>query len=77
MKPLKLVQFAWPVEIALTFLAWMIIVFFLPGKIDTFMKPMPQLLAFIGTQAAVGFGGTPLKRKLENERVANEPERLL
>jgi len=71
MKPLKFVQWAWPVEVAMLIIAWLIIVFFMPDKIEPFIKPMPFMLTFIGAQAGVGFGGTPLKTKLENGRIKN------
>jgi len=71
MKSLKFVQWAWPIEVAVLIIAWLVIVFFLPGKIETFIKPMPFMLTFIGAQAGVGFGGTPLKTKLENRKASN------
>jgi len=71
MKPLKFLQWAWPVEVAMLIIAWLIIVFFLPDKIEPFIKPMPFMLTFIGAQAGVGFGGTPLKTKLANGKANN------
>jgi len=72
MKPLKFIQWAWPIEVAMLIFAWLFIVFFLPDKIEPFIKPMPFMLTFIGAQAGVAFGGTPLKTKLENEKVKND-----
>ena len=71
MKPLKFVQWAWPVEVAMLIIAWLIIVFFMPDKIEPFIKPMPFMLSFIGAQAGAAFGGKPLKTKLENRKVEN------
>jgi len=34
-----------------------------------FIEPMPFMLSFIGAQAGIAFGGTPLKSKLENARL--------
>ena len=62
---LSLVQWAWPIEIILVTISWLVIVFFCPGKMDVFIAPMGYVLSFIGAQAAIGFGGTPLKKKLE------------
>ena len=66
---LTLIQWAWPIEIIITFLSWLGIVFFAPEKMTVFIQPIGQILTFIGAQAAVGFGGTPLKTKLENSQL--------
>jgi len=71
MKPLKFLQWAWPVEVAILIIAWLIIVFFVPAKMEPFIKPMPFMLTFIGAQASAAFGGRPLKTKLENSRLKN------
>lgn len=72
MKPLKLVQWAWPIEVGVVTIAWLVILFWLPARMPAFVLPMPYILGFIGAQAGVGFGGKPLKTKLENERANNE-----
>ena len=69
MKPLKFLQWAWPVEVAMLIISWLVIVFIVPDKMKFFIEPMPFMLSFIGAQAGIAFGGTPLKSKLENARL--------
>lgn len=68
MKPLKLLQFAWVAEVALLILVGVVLVFWDPERVKHYVSIMPLLSALVALQGGAAFGGSPLKKRLENTR---------
>ncbi len=70
MKPIKLIQFVWVVEVAVLVVVGIVLVFGLPKRVPVYVSILPYLSTLIGAQGGAAFFGPVLKRK--NGKVANE-----
>ena len=67
MKPLTLLKYAWPVEVAILITIGLVLIFLNKNTmVESYLSMMPLWSILIGGQGSIAFGGPALKRKQLN-----------
>jgi len=70
MKPIKVIQFSWVIEVAVLVIVGIILVFAFYSRIPGFVSMLPLLSTLIAAQGGAAFGGPAIKRAQENKKNA-------
>ncbi len=65
MKPIRLIQSAWIIEVAVLVTVAIILIFALPARVPAYVSMLPLLSGLIVAQGGAAFGGPALKRSQE------------
>ena len=62
MKPIRLIQSAWIIEVAVLMIVAIVLIFLLPERVPAYVSMLPLLSGLIVAQGGAAFGGPALKR---------------
>ena len=62
MKPIRVIQFAWVIEVAVLVAVGVSLVYLLPARVPAFVSMLPLLSGMIIAQGGAAFGGPALSR---------------
>ncbi len=62
MKPIRLIQSAWIIEVAVLIVVAVVLIVALPGRVPAYVSMLPLLSGLIVAQGGAAFGGPALKR---------------
>ncbi|MBA7533685.1 hypothetical protein ES705_25928 [subsurface metagenome] len=65
MKPIRLIQSAWIIEVAILVIVAIILIFGLPGRVPAYVSMLPLLSGLIVAQGGAAFSGPVIKRSQE------------
>ncbi len=72
MKPIRLIQHAWIIEVAILVIVAIILIFGLPERVPAYVSMLPLLSGLIVAQGGCAFGGPVIKRSQEIKANGNE-----
>jgi hypothetical protein len=67
MKPLRLIQYAWVIEVALLILVGVSLIYLWPDRVSAFVSMLPLLSTMIIAQGGAAFGGPAISRAQQNK----------